>query len=169
MDKLAELALHQSPLNQKPTELKCTRKQTFTKGALSSYESVSVGMLGHKISSLLGVSNYPARLHAVHENLGPNLAQNLHFWSFLVNYWPFWPKWCLARSQKQCASGFLIRRYQNYYSLRKWLECLAKKRSYLPQICLLGHIQALPSHLVPGWLVGWWLWRARCSIDRAST
>ena len=80
MDKLAELALHQSPLNQKPTELKCTRKQTFTKGALSSYESVSFRMLGHKISLLLGVSNYPARLHAVHENFGPNLAQNLHFW-----------------------------------------------------------------------------------------
>ena len=32
----------------------------------------------------------------------------------------------------------------------------------LPKICLLGLIKALPVHLVPCWLFGWWLWRAGC-------
>ena len=26
-----------------------------------------------------------------------------------------------------------------------------------------------PARIVPCWLVVWWLWRAGCSIDRAST
>ena len=34
---------------------------------------------------------------------------------------------------------------------------------------LICWYQALPVHLLPCWLVGWWLWRAGVSIDRAST
>ena len=35
----------------------------------------------------------------------PNLAQNMHYWSFWAKYWPFCPIWWHARPQKQCEQG----------------------------------------------------------------
>ena len=48
VDKLAELALHQPPLNQNPQS--APENKHLQKGVLSSYESVFVGMLGNKTS-----------------------------------------------------------------------------------------------------------------------
>ena len=43
------------------------------------------------------------------------------------------------------------------------LGFLAQNGQIWPKICFLGHIQALPVHLVPFWFVGWWL----CCVARA--
>ena len=56
---------------------------------------------------------------------------------------PFWRKIAI-RKQKMTFGP----KYQNF-GVKIWQK-----------IYLLGHLKALPSHLVPCWSVGWWLWRA---------
>ena len=60
----------------------------------------------------------------------PNLAQNMHLWSFWAKCWNFWPIWSHARPQinaiKMPRCFFPLCEYQNFCFLSKILGILAQ-------------------------------------------
>ena len=83
----------------------------------------------------------------------PNLAQNLHFWSFWAKYWHFLP----------------ILSENNLIKMPWWVFRYMGKKTFdffCPKTTIFGFFVhfglGLAAHLVPCWWIGWWLWRVGC-------
>ena len=87
----------------------------------------------------------------------PNLAPNMHFWSFCAKYWPIWSIWCHAQPIKQCERGASLALW--YVCTRTFASSCKKNRMFGRKTAIFAPKYAFSStyrplaHLVPCWLV----------------
>ena len=137
---------------------------------------------------LYGYQNFyllPSKLGYLAQNR-PNLAKIYHFWLNIGIFGPFRPMPNQETMQTRCLGGFSVTWVPKILLPPVEIRILGPKTAKFgpkyaflvnevphwfsdmrvcPKICFLGHIQALPPHLVPCWLVVWWLWRAGCILQ----
>ena len=100
-------------------------------------------------------------------NFGPKNSQIWPKNGIFGQILAFWPIWSHAKQNKvrtRCIGGFSVRWVPRLLlpPVKNWFF-VPKTTKFGPKLAFLVILgQALPAHLVPCWLVGWWLWRAGC-------
>ena len=93
----------------------------------------------------------------------PNLAKNMHFWSFWAKYWPFWSIWCHAWPNNNANK---VPRWFSDMWVSELLLPPKIIRIFGPKTAIFAPKYAFLGTYRPCWLiwcsVGRWLWRAGC-------